>query len=66
MFINSTLYLLSYASTSTATDNIEEQLRAWLIAVTVILGSLCLVLLVAFILKTRSYVKVTLLQRQRI
>lgn len=53
-FSNITLYLLSYSSGSTTTDNLEDQLKAWLIGVTVVLGSLCITLLVGFIIKLQT------------
>lgn len=49
------LTLIQFLQTGTSTENMEEALRAWLIGVTVVLGTLCVLLLVAFILKTRRY-----------
>lgn len=38
-------------------ENSEGKYKAWLIAVSVVLGTLCLVLIIAFIVKTRSLLK---------
>ncbi|XP_071055461.1 cadherin-87A [Onthophagus taurus] len=51
------LILISFSSTSADVDNTVEVLRAWLIGVAVILGVLCILLIVAFVLKTRSLTK---------
>ncbi|KAJ8974156.1 hypothetical protein NQ317_003206 [Molorchus minor] len=48
------LILMSFPSTSTSSENLEEVLRAWLVGVSVVLGALCVILLVTFVLKTRE------------
>jgi hypothetical protein len=48
------LVLLSFDSSSETNENLEAILKAWLIGVSVVLGALCLILLIAFILKTRA------------
>lgn len=48
------LVLLSFPSSSSSSENLEEVLKAWLVGVSVVLGALCLILLVTFILKTRE------------
>ncbi|KAK9739813.1 Cadherin domain [Popillia japonica] len=48
------LVLVSFLQNSGTTENREEVLRAWLIGITLVLGVLCMLLIVAFILKTRS------------
>lgn len=49
------LVLVSFLQNSGTTENREEVLRAWLIGITLVLGVLCMLLIVAFILKTRRY-----------
>ncbi|XP_044258008.1 protocadherin Fat 4-like [Tribolium madens] len=53
-FLKVGLLLMSFSSDSDTTENLEETLKAWLIGVSVVLGSLCLILLIAFILRTRA------------
>ncbi|XP_017772326.1 PREDICTED: cadherin-23-like [Nicrophorus vespilloides] len=48
------LHLKRIDNVNTEQENNEEVLKAWLIGVGVVLGSLCILLIVAFILKTRS------------
>ncbi|XP_018562325.1 cadherin-related tumor suppressor [Anoplophora glabripennis] len=48
------LTLMSFPATATSTENLEEVLKAWLVGVSVVLGALCLILLVTFVLKTRE------------
>lgn len=52
------LNLMSLGEEKEVTDNIEEVLRAWLIGVSVGLGTICLILLIFFIIKVRRYVLV--------
>ncbi|KAF5276237.1 hypothetical protein FQR65_LT04042 [Abscondita terminalis] len=47
------LFLLNFDNPS-PDENDEELLRAWLIGVSVVLGTLCMALIVAFIMKTKS------------
>ncbi|GJQ74066.1 hypothetical protein Trydic_g18988 [Trypoxylus dichotomus] len=51
------LVLFSYVLSSTGDVDMEAVLKAWLIGVTIVLATLCIFLLVAFILKTRSLTK---------
>ncbi|KAJ8921830.1 hypothetical protein NQ315_008462 [Exocentrus adspersus] len=48
------LILMSFPSTSGSSENLEGVLQAWLVGVSVVLGALCLILLVTFVLKTRE------------
>ncbi|XP_971388.3 protein dachsous [Tribolium castaneum] len=53
-FLKVGLLLMSFSSDSDTTENLEETLKAWLIGVSVVLGALCLILLIAFIIRTRA------------
>nr|AHJ10508.1 cadherin [Alphitobius diaperinus] len=53
-FLAEGLSLMSFDGTSNETEDMEEILTAWLIGVSVVLGALCIILSIAFILKTRS------------
>nr|AJA41107.1 cadherin-like protein [Holotrichia parallela] len=48
------LDLVRFLENEETVDNTEQILKAWLIGVSIVLGTLCVLLLVVFILKTRS------------
>ncbi|RZC41945.1 protocadherin Fat 4 [Asbolus verrucosus] len=53
-FSNAGLNLLNFQTGDSSDDNLEAMLKAWLIGISVVLGSLCIILLIAFLLKTRA------------